>query len=337
MSGVAAALTLACATASALLRPISRRDVLSSASTIAALQPLRAAYADDIATASTTASATASTVSTTLSGILEATAELPPTTARVPLSLALRPEYGLESYDVTYPEWTLGKWTARSTLRSVFAPAGEELFTPGRNGTDALRRARLDTDPLVYDVRWKRPSSGPVAEMVVVDRDFNVASISRASMGKEAVQSVQEDGPDHLTMVLKPAGAPKSSLFNADLRVVARRTDPYPLAARPTLFACAETTRQTVTTVAGEKAVAETKPRAPLVKEINTICTYELDPNDPTVMRGFQRTATFLVPDAAYTGDPSLAEQAAARLARAPNGKLVALDVRVYDLVYTRV
>ena len=53
-------------------------------------------------------------------------------------------------------------------------------------------------------------------------------------------------------------------------------------------------------------------------------------------MRGGQRTATYLVPDAAYTGDPSLAELAASRLARA-NGRLVALDVRVYDLVYTRV
>ena len=67
------------------------------------------------------------------------------------------------------------------------------------------------------------------------------------------------------------------------------------------------------------------------------ICTYELDAQNPDVMRGAQRTATFLVPDAAYTGDPSLVEMAASRLTRAPNGQLVAVDVRVYDLVYTRI
>ena len=69
---------------------------------------------------------------------------------------------------------------------------------------------------------------------------------------------------------------------------------------------------------------------------METICTYELDPTNPDVMRGGQRTATFLVPDAAYTGDPSLVEMAASRLTRAPNGQLVAVDMRVYDLVYHR-
>ena len=87
-----------------------------------------------------------------------------------------------------------------------------------------------------------------------------------------------------------------------------------------------------------ERAKAQSgPPKSPLVKEIETICTYELDPSNPDVMRGGQRTATFLVPDAAYTGDPSLLEMAASRLTRAPNGQLVAVDVRVYDLVYTRV
>ena len=71
---------------------------------------------------------------------------------------------------------------------------------------------------------------------------------------------------------------------------------------------------------------------------METICTYELDRSNPDVMRGSQRTATFLVPDAAYTGDQSVAELAAARLTRAPNSnRLVALDVRVYDLVYKRI
>ena len=159
-------------------------------------------------------------------------------------------------------------------------------------------------------------------------------------MGASAVQNVQEDGPDHRTVVLRPDGAPSTSLFSADIRVVARRADPYPMKGeeeRPALFACAETTRQTVTTIAGDKAQQGGRPKSPLVKEVETICTYALDPANPDVMRGGQRTATFLVPDAEYTGDPSLVEMAASRLTRAPNGQLVAVDVRLYDLVYGRV
>jgi len=254
---------------------------------------------------------------------------------RMPISLALRPSYGIEMPDVAYPPYALGRWTVTSTLRSVYAPAGESLFAPGRNCTEELRRARTAEPPLVYENRWRRERGEPGP--AVLDRGYNVASISRASMGSSAVQNVQEDGPNHRTIVLRPAGAPPGALYSADLRVVARRADPYPFEEeRPALFACAETTRQTVTTIAGEK-VQGSPPRAPLIKEVETICTYALDPSNADVMRGGQRTATFLVPDAAYTGDPSLAEMAASRLTRAPNGQLVAVDVRVYDLVYTRV
>jgi len=269
-------------------------------------------------------------VAATLSDKLEMSAALAPE-AQMPLRLALRPAYGIETPDVSYPDWALGRWTATSTLQSVYAPAGEELFAPGRNGSEALRRARIDA-PLTYEVRWRRGG-----DSVVVDRAYNVAAISRASMGASAVQNIDEDGPDHLSLVLRPAGAPPTSLFAADLRVVARRTDSYPSKPdRPNLFACAETTRQTVTSIAGEKAQGG-PPKSPLVKEIETICTYELDARNPNVMRGAQRTATFLVPDAAYTGDPSLMEVAASRLARTSDGQYVAIDVRIYDVMYTRV
>lgn len=304
----------------ALLTPFAtRRSALATAAVAAAPPALKPAAAAE------------ATATRTVGSVLEATVGVPVDSERLPISLALRPEYGLESSDVMYPSWALGRWTASSTLRSVFAPAGEALFSPGRNGTEALRRARLEVGaPLDYEVRWRRPEND-----VIVDREFNVASISRATMGANAVQNAQEDGPDHLTIVLRPNGAPGTSLFSADLRVVSRRTDPYPLAPRPNYFACAETTRQQVTTVAGEKAAAG-PPRSPLIKEIETICTYELDAANPAVMRGHQRTATFLVPDATYTGDASLVEQAASRLARAPDGRLVALDVRLYELEYRR-
>ena len=251
-------------------------------------------------------------------------------------AISLRPTYGIESADVVYPEWFLGKWTATSQLESVIAPAGVDLFAPGRNGTDSLQRARAEIGPqdaLKYDVRWRKRVNLKDELDVVVDRGYNVASISRAAMGEKAVQEVQEDGPDHLTTYLVPKGAPPGITYAADLRVVSRRTDP-PDSSRPNRFVCAETTRQTVTSIAGGKA-GPGPPKSPLVKEIETIVTYELDASDPNLMRGYQRTATFLVPDAQYTGDPKLAEIAAARLTSF-RGRLVAVDVRTYSLEYRR-
>jgi len=73
-----------------------------------------------------------------------------------------------------------------------------------------------------------------------------------------------------------------------------------------------------------------------MVKEVETICTYELDPAG-RCMRGFQRTATFLAADASYTSGASFAEQQAVQLARGPGGRQVAIDLRTYELLYERV
>ena len=247
----------------------------------------------------------------------------------MPLRFVTRPSYGLESPDVYYPPWFLGRWRATSTLREVLAPAGAELFSPGRNGTALLAKARAEVgDPLAYDVRWRRDGENNV----VVDRAYNVESISRASMGAGAVQSTQEDGPDHLVMVLKPSGAAPGALFRADVRVVARRADAP--RADGDGFDCAEVVRQTVVAVQGEQAAAAPARRSPLLKEVETICTYDRQPGGTTLV-GTQRTATYLVPDATYTADPTLAEQAAAGLASA-GGRPVAIDVRHYDLVYEK-
>lgn len=306
-------------------RALPRRSVigLASGTLIAAAAPARSET-----------SGIAAPAVPTLSGIIEGTIALPDGGRAA--ALALRPAYGLETPDVVYPSWFLGKWQASSTLQSVIAPAGEDLFAPGRNGTDAIRRARAEIGAefaLNYDVRWRQRANQQDAVEVVVDRGYNVASISRAAMGSSAVQDVQEDGPNHLTTYLQPKGAPPGLVYAADLRVVSRRTDPAD-PARPRLFVCAETTRQTVTAVAGEKAAVQ-PPKSPLIKEIETIVTYELDAKDPNLMRGYQRTATFLVPDTAYTGDPKLVELAAAKLTSF-RGRLVAVDVRTYDLTYSR-
>jgi len=306
-------------------RAVSRRTALAAAGSLGVLSDLLpAAAVDGIPLVRET---------------VEQTAKLPTDTERFPINLALRPDYGIEVPDVRYPEWFMGSWNVTSSVKSVFAPAGVEVFAPGRNGTDALRRARQEPS-LTYKVRWRRSRDGRSSdeENLVVDRKYNTASISRASMGTSAVQNIEEDGPDHLTLVLTPAGAPSSSVFSVDLTVVSRRVDPYPLdSGRPNIFACAETTRQTVTSIPGGKAAPSAQPKAPVIKEIETIVTYELDATNPNIMRGYQRTATFLVPDAAYTGNPTVAELAALRLARAPDGRYVAVDVRVYDLVYTRI
>ena len=54
--------------------------------------------------------------------------------------------------------------------------------------------------------------------------------------------------------------------------------------------------------------------RPPMVKEVETFCTYDRQPDGS--FTGVQRTATFLVPDAAYTSGASLAEQQAIALGR---------------------
>ena len=110
----------------------------------------------------------------------------------MPLRFVTRPSYGLESPDVYYPPWFLGRWRATSTLREVLAPAGAELFSPGRNGTALLAKARAEVgDPLAYDVRWRRDGENNV----VVDRAYNVESISRASMAPARCRARRRTAP----------------------------------------------------------------------------------------------------------------------------------------------
>jgi hypothetical protein len=247
------------------------------------------------------------------------------------MPLVQRPSYGIEAEDCFYPDWCLGRWRVTSTLASVQAPAGVDVFSVGRNGSAALEAARREIgQPLVYDCRWLRRADG----RVVVDRGYNTASISQASMGPRAVQNTQEDGPNHLVMYLQPSGAPNGGVFRADLQVVSRRTESARL---PTSFACAETVRQSVVLVPGERSAAPAGAPS-RVKEVEAICTYEapVTKGSVEVMRGCQRTATFLVPDVAYTANPTVAEQLAIMRTRGPGGRSIAIDMRHYDLVYEK-
>ncbi|KAL1498564.1 hypothetical protein AB1Y20_013883 [Prymnesium parvum] len=242
-------------------------------------------------------------------------------------SLIARPAYGVQAPDVYYPEWALGRWKVTSTLSSVRAPLGTALFAPRRNGTAALLQAREEIGkPLRYEARWRRDAEG----RVVVDRRFCVESISRAAMGEGAVQEAEEDGPNHLIMYLTPSGA-GGALYRADLNVVARRVDEQ---EGEGAFACAETTRQTIVLVPSEKYARATPP-PPLIKEVETICTYDRVSRD--VIQAEQRTATFLVGDALYTGEQTFAEQQAGLMSRRSDGTMLAVDLRHYDLKYERI
>lgn len=302
---------------------LARREALSLLGATAAM--LTAERPSAAATAVT--AATTSTATTTTSPRLRESVEILrgwKDDARLPL--VTKQIFARETADVVYPPWFAGTWRCTSTLESVLAPAGVEIFTPGRNGTEALRRSRLEVgQPLQYQSRWRK---GDDDGSWVVDRGFNVAAISKASMGEKAVQNCEEYGPDRIELVLRPDAAGRV-VYRAQLDVVARRTDP---AVSDTLFDCAETVRQTIVVVPGEGYNGPTRP--PMVKEVETVCTYDRLPSGAIV--GIQRTATFLVPDAAYTSGASLAEQQALTLARGPNGQQQALDVRVYTLVYEK-
>ena len=246
------------------------------------------------------------------------------------VSLVQRPLYGIESDDVMYPEWCLGRWKVRSTLKQVEAPAGSNFFSVGRNGTESLDAARREIGQVLeYDCRWVRRPDGKV----VVDRGYNTESITRASMGVRAVQDTQEDGTNHLIMYIQPSGAPGGAIYRADLQVVCRRTEEINL---PQKFACAETVRQSVVLVPGENALTLSRPSR--VKEVEAICTYAMPTQRGTdlVMQGTQRTATFLVPDVAYTANPSMAEQQAILQTRGPGGRSIAIDMRHYEVEYIR-
>merc|ERR1712039_395017 len=97
------------------------------------------------------ASAITSTASAPLREVVQSTLAVADD-GRTPIELALRPTNSVETRDVLYPDWFLGRWKVKSALRQVLAPAGDIFFALGRNGTDAMRRARLEISqpPLEY-------------------------------------------------------------------------------------------------------------------------------------------------------------------------------------------
>lgn len=261
-------------------------------------------------------------------------------------SAYVRPSYPRETDDIYYPTWLEGEWNVESKQAGLVAPVGAELFGP--KGAYERARAALDEPALVYRARFSRapdPPAGAAAAACTCERPFTVASISRAAMGSDAVLSVggggssQPDGrlpegatsADVLEVRLRPSGA-GGRVFRVQLQVVGRSSR----ATSATAFECAELTRQTVFTeqtasAAGQPGAPKPNPSAPpSVKEIETTSVYDLQPSGTVLSR--QRTATFLVADAAYT----LPSSDLATLGRARAAGRYAVDVRTYELVYSR-
>ena len=170
-------------------------------------------------------------------------ASLPSLRQRVEGGVSAPSTYVIESPDVFYPDWFNGVWSTESTTLSVEAPAGIALF-----GGNRSYQAALDDvgQSIQYETRFRlAPSTGPSRSaaaaaaasapvesksLVVADREFNIASIIRSTMGKQAVLDVptgQSDDPNRIVFILSPAGA-NGTIFRAELRATGRHIEQPP-------------------------------------------------------------------------------------------------------------
>ena len=150
---------------------------------------------------------------------------LPSLRQRVEGSAAAPSNYMLESPDVFYPDWFNGIWSTESTTLGVEAPAGIGLFGGNRSYQVALDDVGQTIN---YETRFRllRSSAAPKVR-IVADREFNIASIIRSTMGKQAVLDVptgQNDDPNRIVFILSPAGA-DGAIFRAELRATGRHVE----------------------------------------------------------------------------------------------------------------
>ncbi len=196
-----------------------------------------------------------------------------------------------------------------SETKDVQAPCGVGLF--GGNAT--YNNALTDIgNVLKYDCRFLNSDSG-----VIADREFNVKSIAKVSMGENSVVDVSVATPNKFSCLLAPKNAP--SLLAVDLIVLNRRQEKDP---DPNKFYCSEVVREIATPV--EESQRQQK-RPTVLKEIETTSVYTYDPKRDEV-RCTQRSAAFLL--------PSAQNEMAMRMWQLSRGR--AIDVRFYDVIYTR-
>eukprot|EP00534_Pseudo-nitzschia_fraudulenta_P006545 CAMPEP_0201187074 /NCGR_PEP_ID=MMETSP0851-20130426/132781_1 /ASSEMBLY_ACC=CAM_ASM_000631 /TAXON_ID=183588 /ORGANISM="Pseudo-nitzschia fraudulenta, Strain WWA7" /LENGTH=328 /DNA_ID=CAMNT_0047472495 /DNA_START=37 /DNA_END=1023 /DNA_ORIENTATION=- len=222
------------------------------------------------------------------------------------------PPFGMESTDIFYPSWFAGNWKISSETKDVQAPCGVGLF--GGNAT--FNNAREDIgNVLKYDCRFLPTDFGGV----IADREFNVKSIAKVSMGENSVVDVSVATPNKFSCLLAPKGAP--SLLSVDLIVLNRRQERDESVNK---FYCSEVVREIAKPV-DETQQQRQQRRPSVLKEIETTSVYTFDPKRDEV-RCTQRSAAFLL--------PSDQSEMAMRMWQLSRGR--AIDVRFYDVVYTR-
>jgi len=222
------------------------------------------------------------------------------------------PPFGMEGTDIFYPSWFAGYWKVSSETKDVQAPCGVGLF----GGNSTFNNARQDIgNVLKYDCRFLTMDSGGV----IADREFNVKSIARVSMGENSVVDVSVSTPNKFSCLLAPKGAP--SLLSVDLIVLNRRQEKDTDSNK---FYCSEVVREIAKPV-DESQQQRQQIRPSVLKEIETTSIYTYDPKNDEV-RCTQRSAAFLI--------PSDQNEMAMRMWQLSRGR--ATDVRFYDVIYTR-
>ena len=216
---------------------------------------------------------------------------------------------------ITFPfsfSWFAGSWKVSSETIDVQAPCGIGLF----GGNSTFNNARQDIGNILkYDCRFLAVDG----DFVVGDREFNVKSIAKVSMGENSVVDVSIATPNKFSCLLAPKGA--SSLLSVDLIVLNRRQEND---VNPNKFYCSEVVREIAKPV-DEAQQQRQQKRPSVLKEIETTSVYTYNP-DKDEVRCTQRSAAFLL--------PSDQNEMAMRMWQMSRGR--AIDVRFYDVVYTR-
>jgi hypothetical protein len=203
----------------------------------------------------------------------------------------------------------------KSILTNVIAPCGRQLF----GGNETFLSATKEIGPaaaLQYDARFIPESTG----RAIADREYNVKSIAKVSLGKNSVVDISLATPNKFSCLIAPDGSP--TMLTVDLIVLNRRQE----IIDEIHFDCSEVVREIVST-AGERS---TRQRSTLLKEIETCSLYTaIVPNDGgpcTQVICRQRSAAFLLPS---QDDPMIM-----KMFEYCRGRPV--DVRFYDVLYTR-
>jgi hypothetical protein len=183
---------------------------------------------------------------------------------RIKQTILDKPAFGLETADLYYPDWFLGRWQVVATLESFEAPQGQY-----GDQASMERAIKEQGRPVRYEVRFYK------------NRAFNAKSITEAYLGPKTVREVLFD-PQHpdRQKVLLVSGS------RGELYITQRHSE----SSTPQQFDTLEFYRQVLGTMTG----------VPKTKDIEATTLYRRN-TDPKKFQAIQQTAIFLVPtDPAY-------------------------------------